>query len=651
MNGATERRTRGCTGRQAWAIAGVFLLALGCRLGYVLQIRSAPFFDLLIVDGRGYDAWASRLAGGAWLGDAVFYQAPLYPYLLGALYALFGRSLLLVRLVQSVLGAAGCVLVALAGRRLFGARAGLIAGVLLALYGPALFFDGVLQKASLGFFLMAVVLYLFSIAQCRPGRRVVLCLGLGSGLLALTRENALAFVPLFAAWPWVRCADAKRKRRLVTSAIYLLGVAAVLLPVAARNAAVGGEFHITTSQFGPNFYIGNNPDSDGMYKPLREGRGSPEFERTDATELAEAKLGRKLTPKEVSHYWTGRALSYIREQPGHWLKLMVRKLLLTWNAVESADAENLETYRQFSWLLTALSHVLHLGVLAPLAVAGIVLSRRDWRALWPLYALLALTTAGVALFFVFARYRFPLVPVLALFAGAGLSALWGAVRAGRYGRLLPAGAAALATAFVTNWPLLPEHPKEASTLMWYVLGSTLGRDGRHVEAVPFFRKALALDTNHVNARFDLANVLSKSGETAAAIREYRRLLEIRPNHAEARYNLANILADTGDEAGAIVQYQAAIQDKPGYAKAHYNLGNVLAGRADYVGAARHYRAALEADPGHTDARNNLGNVYMMQQRHAEAAREYEAVLRIAPGNATARRNLAAARAALDRPGR
>ena len=48
----------------------------------------------------------------AWYGHAqVYHQAPLYPYLVGALYALSDGNVLTVRLLQAVMGAATCVLV------------------------------------------------------------------------------------------------------------------------------------------------------------------------------------------------------------------------------------------------------------------------------------------------------------------------------------------------------------------------------------------------------------------------------------------------------------------------------------------------------------------------------------------------------------
>ncbi len=112
------------------------------------------------------------------------------------------------------------------------------------------------------------------------------------GGLALTRENALVFIVVILGWILARGMGTGGWGR--QAALFLAGLALVLVPVAARNAYVGGGFYITTSQFGPNFYIGNNPSADGTYQALRYGRGAPEYERQDATELAERALGRTL---------------------------------------------------------------------------------------------------------------------------------------------------------------------------------------------------------------------------------------------------------------------------------------------------------------------------------------------------------------------
>ena len=78
---------------------------------------------------------------------------------------------------------------------------------------------------------------------------------------------------------------------------------------------VGGEWFLTTAQLGPNLFIGNNARANGLYAPLRWGRGDPRLERQDATKLAEAAEGRRLTPGEVSRHWTARTLADVRAEP------------------------------------------------------------------------------------------------------------------------------------------------------------------------------------------------------------------------------------------------------------------------------------------------------------------------------------------------
>ena len=148
----------------------IFVVALAVRLIHIWQLRSSPFFDTLLGDANGYDLWAQRLAAGDWVGSEVFYQAPLYPYFLGVVYALFGRDLLIVRVVQALIGSASCVLLGLAGARLFSRHVGLAAGLALALWAPAIFFDAVLQKSVLDMFFMCLALWLIAgIGIRRPG--------------------------------------------------------------------------------------------------------------------------------------------------------------------------------------------------------------------------------------------------------------------------------------------------------------------------------------------------------------------------------------------------------------------------------------------------------------------------------------------------
>jgi 4-amino-4-deoxy-L-arabinose transferase-like glycosyltransferase len=140
----------------AWL--AIALVALAVRLVHLWQIHDTPAFAHPVVDGVAYDAWAQAIAGGDWIGTEVFYQAPLYPYVLATIYAAVGRDLAAVRIVQAVLGAASCILLGAAGTRFFDRRVGLAAALLLAVWPSAVFADGLIQKSALDVFLVCAFL-------------------------------------------------------------------------------------------------------------------------------------------------------------------------------------------------------------------------------------------------------------------------------------------------------------------------------------------------------------------------------------------------------------------------------------------------------------------------------------------------------------
>ena len=358
--------------RAVWRSAAlVFLVALAIRLTHLWYLRRSPFFALLMGDSLSYDAWAQRIASGDWLGTGVFYQAPLYPYLLGIFYRVCGHDLTALKLAQIVLGSAGCSLLTLAGGRLFSARAGLAAGLLLGVFPVAVYFDALLQKTALDAVLVGLLLVAIASLARRPTAVWCFATGVVLGCLALTRENTLPFVAVVLAWIWI-----SYPRRLIPVLVLVASFGAVLAPVAIRNLAVGGELHLTTSQLGPNLYIGNSEKATGTYVAIRSNRGSATYERNDAIELAEIAAGRSLHPSEVSRYWVGQSLAWMSHNPARWLGLMARKSLLVWNATEASDTEDIYTHADWSPVLRFSLRVFDFGVLAPLGLFGVWLTTR-----------------------------------------------------------------------------------------------------------------------------------------------------------------------------------------------------------------------------------------------------------------------------------
>lgn len=666
--------------RFVWQAAAVFCAAVALRLVYIAQIRPSPFFDVLLGDARRYDSWALQIAGGDWLGAEVFYQAPLYPYFLGVIYALFGHSVLAVRVCQALIGAAACTLIALTARRLFSERAGLIAGLGMAVYAPAIFFDGLLQKSALDLFFVSLCVWFISgmVTQSERSWRS-LCLGITIGALALTRENGLIFaIPILL---WLATGSQLGQRDRVRSVgLFIIGMTCVLLPVAARNAVVGGEWHLTTAQFGPNLYIGNNPNADGTYAALREGRGSPEYEREDAIELAEAASGRRLTPGEVSDFWTRRAVEFALSDPAAWVKLMWRKLTLLWNRTETLDTESQQSYEEWSPLLHALAWVGHFGVLVPLAVLGVFATWRLRRTIGIYYVMAMMYAASVLLFYVSARYRLPLVPFLILFAAAGLVSLREFVRASNARTMATASLIVAAVGIFTNYPLLSadlmrattennlgtalqtnqrleeaeRHYRRAIAIQpdyappYVNLGALLMAQNRAQEAVGAYQQATELNFAGIDLDYQLGNAFLKAGKPEAAVDHFRRAIDAGRESADLYNNLGVALTYMNREREAIVAYRKSLQLRPDNAGLHFTVGTLLLQQGTFEEAVDEFRAGLQLMPDSAEAHNNLGNALASSGRTAEAIAEFEHALRLNPNLVSARRNLEIAKKTLRR---
>ena len=661
----------------------IFFIALLVRLLHLWQLRSTPYFDVLLGDANGYDQWAQRLAAGDWIGSEVFYQAPLFPYFLGVVYAIFDRDLLIVRVIQALIGSASCVFLGLAAERLFSSkRIGLAAGLGLALWAPAIFFDSLLQKSVLDMFFMCLSLWLIAgmldsqpsphsaasgISRIEGGHKPAasgfsrIVLGCSMAALALTRENGLLLIAVVAIWLGLR-----HRRQL---AYFAAGLAIVFAPVVIRNYAIDGGIYLTTSQFGSNFYIGNNPNADGTYASLRFGRGAPEFERLDATEIAEASTGRRLSAAEVSSFWSGRAFDYITSQPADWLALTGRKILLLFNRSEMVDTEAMESYAEWSTPLAVLGRLTHFGVLVPLAALGLVVTWPDRRRLWIIYALALTYAVSVVLFYIFARYRYPLVPFFMLFAASLVQRPLKESFSGRPGWISLAAVAAMA--IIVNIPLLSSaqmiaisennlatalqeqkrfdeaivhHERAIAVKPDYApaynnLGATLRAAGRLDDAIARYRKALELQPDFASASYNLANALLEQGKAGDSVESFRRSLQANPNSVEARNNLGTALAARGDIAGAIAEFRAALALDERSVHAHRNLGNLLYDRGEREEGLAHLERAVAVAPNEPEALYDIATLLLQEQNFRDAEARFRAVLKIKPDSAEAHNNL------------
>jgi Flp pilus assembly protein TadD len=620
-----------------WRPGAIFVLALIVRLITLAQLRHEPFWNLLLGDGAQYDEWATRIARGGWIGSGVFYQSPLYPYLLGTLYATVGRSLTLVRVLQCFGDSLACALTGVTAERLFGRTSGTAAGVLMALYGPSLFFDALIQKSALDVLLVALLAFCaLGSAEALTLRRSFFC-GAVAGLFALNRENAILLIPIIVIWCWTK--TVRRQAALVTATC---GVAVILLPVAIRNAAVGHEFHLTTSQLGPNLFIGNNDQANGTYVPLRRGHENAAFEQRDATELAETALGRPLRAGEVSAYWRRRAIDWMWKHPRRSLHLVATKALLLINGTEMADTEDPYTYAESSAVLKLTVGLVNFALLAPLATLGVFVTRRDWRKSWLIYVWALVYLGGMLPFFVLDRYRYPVVPLLAILSGAAM----GGVRRWWIASPVSTKAAAIAgvglTIVASSWPVQPKSQMQALTN--YNVASALQATGRRDEAITYYRRAIDLFPEFADAHSNLGILLASQGDHDGALNEYRTAARFDPELVGAHVNIGIELAQRSEYDEAIRALNHAIALDAGNASAHYNLGLALAARGETDSARRSFESAIRLDPKNADAYNNLGVLLAQTGDLNSAILQFRTALTIRPDLKAAAANLGRAEA-------
>ncbi len=357
------------------------------------------------------------------------------------------------------------------------------------------------------------------------------------------------------------------------SAALVAGLALVLVPVALRNLHVGGDFVLTTAQMGPNFYIGNNPEATGRYRPLVPGHETPQFEQADASRLAERALGRSLTPAEVSRYWMDRSWHYIRSQPADWVALTARKWLFVWNTYEVPDTESYELYRHWSWLLAGLGALWHFGLLVPVAVAGVVLAWPLRRRLLGLYVMALVIALSVAVFYVFARYRYPIVPVAMILAGAAMERAVALARRRAWRALLVPAAVGGLAAVVVNWPLHPEA--QLNALAWGNLGSALARQDNLDGAVICFERAVTGAPDSAEMHYNLGLACLVGDQPERAVDEFRAALRLAPALIEVDYQLAVALERLGRRDEAVAHYRLAIERRPDDTDAQAALKRLL----------------------------------------------------------------------------
>jgi len=444
------------------------------------------------------------------------------------------------------------------------------------------------------------------------------------GVAGVARPNILLFGPVLIVWAGVILRPQLGwKKTAVRYAV--MGLAAVLIvaPVTVRNYAVSGEFIPIAWQGGFNFYLGNHTGANG-WSAAAPGldlswRGGYE----ESIAIPQAELGRPLSKGEISDYWYDRAWAEIADNPGSFVGLLVRKARLLVNGYEIPNNQNIYIATEYvPWLkplLFANGVYFPFGLIAPLALVGIGLSIRRWRHFLIGYLLLGAYSFTLLLFFVCARFRQPMLPLLLLFAVFGSFEL---VRYVRERRWVPFGIGVVAFGLLavhSNIDMLGLRAERVAAEDQFMIGTAHLTQKEYLKAERAFERALANDSSLAQAWANLGLVKIRQRQLRPAEDYFERALALEPTALEHYLNLATIRLDLGQNAEAVELLERAVALKPFNDAVHVRLAEAYTRLPDMVRAKAAAERALALNPANGAARQLIGRIDRYLQEQAAPA--------------------------------
>lgn len=544
---------------ERWFLLGLILSALTIRLAYLLEIRENPFFTHPRLDALFHDKWAESIAAGDVIGDEVFFRAPVYPYFLGGLYAIFGHNFVVPRIAQHLIGVLSLVVLFLLARRLCGTATAVLASTLASLYAVLIYFEGELLFESLLVFSCLVWLLLVERSREHPTLTNWLSVGVVYGVVCCIRPPFLAIAPLlFAGLVWQQLQSGATRAAAKTFALLTLGCILPILPITIRNYAVGHDLVLIASQGGVNFYIGNNPDADG-HSSMMPGRRGLSWENRDATFMVEKAIGHPPTASEESWFWYKKGLAFVVEEPVKYLGLLLKKTYLFWNWYEIPNNQSFYSFEQYSRLLQLLP--VGFWCVGPLGLLGIAIALRRKHMLFHV-AFLALYSAVIILFFVCDRFRLPVAPLLCMFAGYALVSLYDQVRSKNWGWLARTAFLALGATLLVNSSVYTIN-RDSRARDFLSLGIVQMNKRNYNAAIILFAQAAEHDViPRPNLCLNWGVAEWGRGNMQKAILKFHQELFVYPDSHGALSNLSYIYLEMGRIDSAILYGRKAIEAKP-----------------------------------------------------------------------------------------
>ena len=428
----------------------VLLLLLAVAVyagGFLLWYGATPLGMRPVLDGREMLALAQSMAAGS-LPAEPFYRAPLYPAVLAGLLQLGlpERDLVFaMRALNFVCHLASTALVWSCAQQLWHRRgAGLLAAALFGFNPVCLHFAGDPLDITLAITLMLTGLRAALIMNWR-GQAAASAL---FALAALARPHMLAVLAAYGCARVVAWRGNERRGDLLAAAT--VPALVVLFAIGVLNLQRADRFVVLPTQGVFNLWAANHRGANGRY--FEQQRRIAQYDdNTNPARVEALQRYREAVPGgpedivSMNHYWRDALVEEIAAAPLDWARLLAFKAYYLWHNFEQYNNKTYVVHKRRSpWL--APNPVGWSVVLACGLVGFLCVRRMPGSGL--LAALIGAYAAALLLTYVSARFRLPLVPLLAILGG-GLFAS---------SRLSPSPRSLVLVAVLVAFSLWPPRP-------------------------------------------------------------------------------------------------------------------------------------------------------------------------------------------------
>lgn len=386
----------------ASALLLVLLAAAALRLASAFTLG-----DVARLHGdEGYYVRAARslVAGNGYPGAL---RPPGYPMLVALALGAGGGSLRVARVVQIVIALAGLAALFALVRRRFGTRAAVVSSLICALHPTLVFYSHLFWSETLVATLLLLAFLCLDRFDAGRGDAWLAGAGLALGAAVLTRDMLLFFVPVVVLWASFVPGTSLR-RGVRRTALLVVPVLLVLAPWMMRNAALLGRPLLSTNSWYP-IAVGNLIPRDRVLGMGEENRAFVPAYDALPTELERAAFARATALHAIAD-----------RQPGWILVKLVRNTYYL-----LSNASQLQRFVKAGWLadgwrgvgrrvayVEVAFHVaaMALGMVALWLVPGGRVKQLVVTLIlfhWAVYVIANATN----------RFRVPLLPFFALYAG------------------------------------------------------------------------------------------------------------------------------------------------------------------------------------------------------------------------------------------